>query len=118
MAPSAPSTKKLARQPSHAINATINGGVSAPPARVPMMMSPCAAPRSSAGIQLLKLRDMFGNAPASPTPKRNRITRRDAKFQAVPVNAVNADHHNTMRAMTFRGPITSPSQPLGISKAA
>ena len=36
----------------------------------------------------------------------------------IPVSAVNNDHHSTMRVMTLRGPIRSPSQPLGTSKAA
>src|SRR5262245_15710950 len=32
--------------------------------------------------------------------------------------AVNADHHRTILVSTFLGPKTSPSQPLGTSKAA
>ena len=61
---------------------------------------------------------VFGNAPASPMPNNNRATISETKFQANPVAAVNADHHNTMRVSTLRGPITSPIQPDGISKAA
>ena len=97
--------------------ATIGGAI-APPRRVPMKTTPCADPRSRVGNHLAKLLDMFGKAPASPTPKRKRAMINEAKFQAKPVAAVKADHHNTIRANTFRGPITSPSQPLGISKNA
>src|SRR5688572_32243386 len=83
-----------------------------------MKMTPCAFPRSGSGNHLEKLREIFGNAPASPTPKRNLATSSEEKFQASPVAIVKADHHNTMRVSTFRGPMTSPSQPLGISNAA
>jgi hypothetical protein len=34
----------------------------------------------------------------------------------MPVSDVNADHQSTMRASTRRGPIRSPSAPVGISK--
>src|SRR5688500_2409990 len=101
-----------------AIKATTIGGVIAPPIRVPMKTQPCAAPRSATGNHFAKLRDVFGNAPASPTPNRNRATNSDAKFQAAPVAAVKADHQITMRVRTLRGPNTSPIQPLGISNAA
>src|SRR6187402_246272 len=51
-------------------------------------------------------------------PKRNRTTTSEAKFQAIPVAAVKADHQRTMRVRILRGPKTSPIQPVGISKAA
>ncbi len=72
-------------------------------------------PRSRTGNQRVKLRATFGNAPASPTPKRNRMTTKDRKPCASPVIIVKADHHNTMRVSTRRGPTTSPSHPDGIS---
>ena len=37
--------------------------------------------------------------------------------QIDPVSAVKNDHHKTMRMSVLRGPNTSPSQPLGTSKA-
>ena len=86
--------------------------------RVPMNTQPCATPRSATGNHFAKLREVFGKAPASPTPNRKRATTSDAKFQARPVAAVNADHQRTMRVSTLRGPMTSPIQPLGISNAA
>src|SRR5688572_13249083 len=116
--PIAPNTTNAARQPTAAINSTISGGASAPPSRVPMKMTPCALPRSAVGNQLEKLLEMLGNAPASPTPNRNRTTSSETKFQAAPVSIVNADHQRTMRVSTRRGPVTSPSHPLGISNAA
>jgi hypothetical protein len=90
----------------------------APPRRVPMKITPCALPRSAIGNQLAKLREMLGKAPASPTPNRKRTTSSEAKFHAAPVIIVNADHHRTIRVSTLRGPVMSPSQPLGISNAA
>ena len=60
---------------------------------------------------------MFGKAPASPAPNRNRITTSDAKPRAAAVSIVNADHQSTIRVSTLRGPFTSPSHPDGISKS-
>ena len=40
------------------------------------------------------------------------------KFHAQPVAAVKNDHHSTTRRRTRRGPILSPSQPVGISNSA
>ena len=79
-------------------------------------MTPFAFPRSRDGNQREKLRTMFGKAPASPAPNRKRIVTSPPKLRAVPVSAVNADHHNTIRVRTRRGPRRSPSQPDGISK--
>jgi hypothetical protein len=59
---------------------------------------------------------MFGKAPASPTPKRNRIATSDWNPCAAPVSIVNADHQSTIRVSTRRGPRTSPSHPEGTSK--
>ena len=116
--PIAPKTTNAARQPIAAISRTISGGASAPPSRVPMKITPCALPRSAVGNQFEKLFEMFGKAPASPTPNMKRTTSSETKFQAAPVSMVKADHHRTMRVSTLRGPVTSPSQPLGISNAA
>ena len=60
---------------------------------------------------------MFGKAPASPAPKRNRVMTSDEKPSAAPVSIVNADHQSTIRVSTRRGPVTSPSQPDGISNS-
>jgi hypothetical protein len=59
--------------------------------------------------------DVLGKAPASPAPKRNRVTRSERKPMARPVMEVNADHQSTMRVSTRRGPMRSPSAPVGIS---
>src|SRR6266567_8750793 len=118
MSPSEPKIQKLVLQPSAAMSATASGGAKAPPSRVPIKVMPCARPRSLIGNHLEKLRDVLGKAPASPAPNKNRNVRSDAKLHASPVAIVNADHHKTIRVSTFRGPIVSPSQPLGTSKMA
>jgi hypothetical protein len=67
---------------------------------------------------------MFGNAPASPAPKRNRTMVRSASPPNVtpatchptsPVRAVKNDHQRTTRIKTRRGPNRSPHHPVGIS---
>ncbi len=78
---------------------------------------PLACPRSRAGNQCEKARAMFGNAPASPAPKKKRMATSDRRPCAAPVSAVNPDHQRTMRVSTRRGPRVSPSQPDGISKS-
>src|SRR5262249_52316046 len=113
-----PKNQKLARQPTFAISAIASGGARAPPNRVAIKMMLWARPRSSAGNHCEKLRDVLGNAPASPAPKRNRNASKERKFHANPVAIVNADHQRTMRVRTLRGPMVSPSHPLGISKIA
>src|SRR5215831_5219890 len=116
--PKVPKIQKLVLHPSVVMSPIATGGASAPPRRVPMKMIPCARPISFAGNHWEKLLDVFGKAPASPAPKRNRNASSETKFQASPVAIVKADHHKTMRVRTLRGPIVSPSQPLGISKIA
>jgi hypothetical protein len=116
--PSVPKIQNAARHPADAMITTTSGGASAAPIRLLMNTAPCADPRSCVGNHFRKLREMLGYAPASPAPKRNRATSSDGKLHARPLAIVNADHHNTIRINTFRGPSTSPSQPPGISNAA
>src|SRR6185312_12700856 len=106
------------RQPAIEMIRMTSGGAAAAPMRLLMNTAPWAAPRSVNGNHLAKLREMFGYAPASPTPKRNLATRSDGKLQARPLAVVNADHHSTIRISVLRGPIRSPNHPLGISNAA
>jgi len=68
---------KLPRHPHRAISSSAIGAESIPPTRDPRNMTPFARPRSRKGNQREKLRAMFGKAPASPAPKRNRIATRD-----------------------------------------
>src|SRR6516162_2039341 len=114
--PRIPNIQKLWRHPNLVINARAAGGASAPPMRVPMKMTPCARPRSFAGIHSEKLLETLGKAPASPAPNKNLKLKRDTKFHARPVAIVKADHHSTMRVRTLRGRMVSASHPLGISK--
>ena len=93
------------------------GADSIPPTRDPRNITPLARPRSRIGNHLEKLRAMFGNAPASPAPNRKRIATSDGNPRAADVSIVKADHHNTMRVRTRRGPTTSPSHPEGISNS-
>ena len=93
------------------------GADSMPPTRDPRNITPLARPRSQIGNHIEKLRAMFGNAPASPAPNRKRIATSDGNPRAADVSIVKADHHNTMRVRTRRGPMTSPSHPEGISNS-
>src|SRR5262245_16757060 len=94
------------------------GAVIDEPAAKPTNETLIARPCSRCGNQRETARAVFGKAPASPAPKRNRMTSSDLKPEAAPVKAVNADHHNTIRVKANRAPNRSPSQPLGISNAA
>ena len=113
--PIAPTMTKLARHPQRLISKSASGTDSMPPTRDPKNMTPLALPRSLSGNHRERLRDMFGNAPASPAPNRNLVATSDRNPTAAPVSIVKADHHKTMRVRTRRGPATSPSQPDGIS---
>src|SRR5262245_1199714 len=116
--PRIPKIKKDTLQPANAMIATTIGGASAPPNRVPMNKTPCALPTSRLGNHREKLREIVGKAPASPTPNRNLVPSSTGKFHANPVAIVNADHQTTIRVIIRRGPNTSASHPLGISKTA
>ena len=115
--PVRPKITNDARQPHWEITSSASGTEIMPPTREPSSMTPLARPRSLSGNQRDKLRAMFGNAPASPAPNRKRITTSDRKPCAAPVSMVKADHHNTIRVSTRRGPLTSPSQPEGTSNS-
>src|SRR5205823_9291081 len=84
------------RHPHRATSSSAIGADSMPPMRDPRNMTPLARPRSRGGNHFEKLRAMFGNAPASPAPNRNRIATSGANPRAAPVSIVNADHHRTM----------------------
>jgi hypothetical protein len=81
-------------------------------------MIPWARTFSRCGNQTENAFVRFGKQPASPAPKRKRVTHMDAKLHIQPVAAVKNDHQRTMRISTLRGPSQSPNQPLGISKRA
>jgi hypothetical protein len=98
-------------------SATITG-VNAAVSRVASHRFAWARSRSFTGSHVVNMRVMFGNAPASPAPKRALMVISEAALHAQPVAAVNSDHHNTIRSSTRRGPILSPSQPPGISNSA
>ena len=113
----APKATNARRHPHDRTSTSASGAVSAPPSREPKNSTPLAMPRSCAGNQVAKLRTAFGKAPASPAPNRNLITTSDRSPCAAPVNMVKADHHNTIRVSTRRGPRRSPSQPDGTSNS-
>ena len=106
------------RQLTNAMTSTTNNGAEAPPQRAPIHINACERVRSRMGSHKLRALVRFGKQPASPPPNRNRMTIMEAKFHAHPVAAVKNDHHNTTRISTLRGPILSPSQPVGISNNA
>src|SRR6185503_6784590 len=114
----APNSTKAQRHDIKPSTQATSNGVSAPPQRALSHMIPCARTRSTPGSQMLNALVMLGKQPASPIPKKNRQTTSEARFHAQPVAAVNTDHMTTTRISTLRGPITSPSQPPGISNSA
>src|SRR5262245_8977152 len=116
--PMAPNNSKACRHDIQENTHTTSSGVKAPPQRALSHITPTARLRSSRGSQLVNILARFGKQPASPAPKRKRVTNSDARFQAQPVAAVKNDHHTTTRMSTLRGPILSPSQPPGISNSA
>ena len=116
----------------HSVTVTHSRGVRPPISRALIQMALLANPRAFAGNQLYRAFEMFGNAPASPTPNRNwmRTSPPNPTYNppttasgstAIPTNPVrntNALHQSTTRRSTARGPCVSPSQPLGTSNRA
>src|SRR5262249_56396984 len=117
-APMIPHSTKTHRQLCSCRSVITIGEVIAEPVAKPTNETLIARPCSRCGNQRETARAMFGKAPASPAPKRNRMTSSDLKPEAAPVKAVNADHHNTTRVKSNRAPNRSPSHPLGIYNAA
>src|SRR6188508_2522589 len=97
--------------------ATTSSGASAPPQRADSHISDWARVRSSPRNQLENALVRLGKQPASPAPNRNRTPDNDQKPVASPVAMVKVDHQTTMRVITARGPMRSPSQPPGTSKS-
>src|SRR5262245_9087786 len=91
------------------------GGASAPPISEVVVIAPRARPRSGGGNQWVTTRAAFGNAPASPAPKRKRMSTSDDQPKAAPVSAVKIDQQTTIRAITPRDPKRSPQCPIGTS---
>src|SRR3954471_5884473 len=116
--PTRPNKPKARRQLMSENTQTTNSGVNAPPHRALNHITPTALLRSRHGSQLVNILARVGKQPASPAPKRKRVRRSPARFQAQPVAAVKKDHIITTRIRPLRGPILSPSQPPGISKSA
>src|SRR4249920_3186197 len=110
MTPRTPKTSKARRHEISENTHTTSNGVKAPPHRALNHITPTARLRSSRGSQLVNILAKFGKQPASPAPKRKRVTSNEATFHAHPVAAVKNDHQRTTRMSTLRGPILSPSQ--------
>ena len=109
-----PKTKKGMRHPKRIIIITTSAGVRAAPSREAAWVIPCAKPRSVGSIHRERDLVAMGNAPASPTPKRNRNTPIEGAFHAKAVSEVKTDHHTTTKARARRPPMRSPSHPPGI----
>src|SRR5262249_31488756 len=116
--PMTPNRTNVCRHESQDMTQITSSGVNAPPQRALSHMMTCARVRSRLGSQTMNALVKLGKHPASPTPKKNRATSNDVRFQTYPVAAVKSDHMTTTRINTLRGPIQSPSQPPGISKSA
>ena len=95
---------KALRQPYRVISFTTSQGVRAPPSLEPAWVIPCAKPRSAGNSQRESDRVAMGNAPASPTPNRNRTATMEAAFQASVVAEVKMDHQVTIQVRARRGP--------------
>src|SRR5258705_1218016 len=115
MRPTARNISKARRQDMSENTHPTSNGVKAPPQRALNHITPTARLRSSRGSQFVNILARFGKHPASPAPKRKRVTSRDRRLPTHPVAAVKKDHQTTTRMSTLRGPILSPSQPPGIS---
>src|ERR1043165_8401112 len=115
--PMKPNNPKARRQDIKENTHTTSNGVNAPPHRALNHITPTARLRSSRGSQLVNILAKFGKQPASPAPNRKRVTSSETRFQLQPVAAVKNDHHTTPLTSTLRGPISSPSQPPGISNS-
>src|SRR3954469_7014574 len=111
--PRAPNSSKARRQDRSENTQTTSKGVKAPPQRALNHMTPTARLRSSRGSQFVNILARLGKQPASPAPKKKRVTSTEARFHAQPVAAVKNDHQTPTRISTLRGPILSPSQPPG-----
>src|SRR6185503_13509520 len=103
--PMMPNNAKAHRQDMSENTHTTSSGVNAPPQRALNHITPTARLRSSRGSQLVNILARFGKQPASPGPKRKRVTSSDTIFQAQPVTAVKNDRLTTTRISTLRGPI-------------
>src|SRR5262245_11374000 len=111
--PTTPKSRKGNRHPHSTIKAATTPWVRAPARREPEWVTPWANPRSEVASQRENARVALGKAPASPAPKRKRITTNEVVFQAETVSIVNADHQSTMEESMRLGPMRSTSHPLG-----
>src|SRR5215471_5309958 len=104
-APRIPNSKKGHRHPWCLIRKKTTGALPAAPTANPMNETLSARPCCDGGNQREIVRVVLGTAPASPAPNRNRMMIREAKPAVTPVNAVNIDHHSTIRVSAFLVPI-------------
>src|SRR5258708_5742751 len=95
---------KAERHPYPVISFPTSPGAKAPPSVEPAWVIPCAKPRSAGNSQRDSDRVAIGNAPASPTPNRNRTATMEVAFQARVVAEVKMDHQVTIHVSARRGP--------------
>src|SRR5262245_33908384 len=137
--PSPQNTKNDARQPSCSISQPAITDEHAAPSCIAVSTIPCTTPRSDIGNQRATTRALFGKAPASPAPNRNRTISNSRKLSKTsgsdpasqgmetlhpllhenlstqPVSTVKIDHQVTIRVNTPREPYRSPQRPVGTS---
>src|SRR5262245_32820174 len=109
----------------------------APPIRFDVETHAWAGPRLPGGNHRVITRAALGRAPASPAPKRKRMSMSNTKLlnktrvvpfdsdsvnpqlnlKTHPVSAVKADHQSTMRINTRRDPNRSPQCPVMTSNS-
>ena len=89
-----------------------------PPAAVAVQITLVARARSETGTHRPTTVADWGMRRLPRRRKETGPASKTGKLETAPVSAVNADHHSTIRVNTRRGPMRSPSMPLGISKTA
>src|SRR5947207_13272718 len=102
MMPIAPNNPNAPRHDIHENTHKTSSGVNAPPQRAPNHITPTARLRSVPGSQFLNIFARIGKQPASPAPKRNRVTNNERRLHAPPLAGVKHDPQTTTLITSFR----------------
>src|SRR5450759_5686640 len=107
----APVTTKAPRQPAMAVIPTTRGGAIMAPRLDPLLHTPMARVRASAGTHAAVALANAGHAPASPTANRLRAIPRLSGPLTNEVNIPAADHQLTARVSPRPTPNRSSTHP-------
>src|SRR5262245_29252349 len=121
--PTTPNATNAPRQPNHSANSPMSSGATAPPQRPNIHSNPWARPRCLYGNQFRRARALLGYAPASPAPKRNRMSSNSRKplnntgtstpegdHEKPPPSQVQSTHSNVTRWPLSR--VNDQTQPV------